>query len=82
MEKLIAQKVVEGIHHLYGESLQENQAQPQKTKPDFEGDLTVVVFPFLRASKKSPEQTAEDLGAYLKENIASDSWEKVFILIA
>lgn len=71
MENLIAQKVVEGIHHLYGESIQENLAQPQKTKPDFEGDLTVVVFPFLRASKKSPEQTAEDLGSYLKENISA-----------
>ncbi|TXB67062.1 arginine--tRNA ligase [Vicingus serpentipes] len=71
MENLIAQKVVEGIHHLYGESLQENQAQPQKTKPDFKGDLTVVVFPFLRASKKSPEQTADDLGVYLKENISA-----------
>ncbi len=69
MEKLIAKKVVEGINHLYGESVQENQATPQKTRPDFEGDLTVVVFPFLRASKKSPEQTAEDLGAYLQEHI-------------
>ncbi|MCB0409385.1 MAG: arginine--tRNA ligase [Flavobacteriales bacterium] len=69
MEKLIAQKVVEGINHLYGESVQENQATPQKTRPDFEGDLTVVVFPFLRASKKSPEQTAEELGAYLLEQI-------------
>lgn len=69
MEKLIAQKVVEGIQHLYGESVQENQATPQKTRPDFEGDLTVVVFPFLRASKKSPEQTAEELGAYLQEHI-------------
>ena len=67
MEKLIAEKVVEGIKHLYGEDV--NGQEPQKTRPDFEGDLTVVVFPFLKASKKSPEQTAEELGVYLKENI-------------
>ena len=69
MEQLIATKVVEGVHHLYGESVQEQQALPQKTRPDFDGDLTVVVFPFLRASKKSPEQTAAELGGYLQANI-------------
>ena len=67
MEKLIEEKVVEGIKHLYGEIV--NGQAPQKTRPDFEGDLTVVVFPFLKASKKSPEQTGEELGVYLKENI-------------
>lgn len=67
MEELIVDKVIEGIKHLYDADV---KAQPpQKTRPDFEGDLTVVVFPFLKASKKSPEQTGEDLGAYLKENI-------------
>jgi len=67
MEKLITEKVVEGIKHLYGEDV--NGQEPQKTRLDFEGDLTVVVFPFLKVSKKSPEQTAEELGVYLKENI-------------
>jgi len=69
MESIIIEKVIEGINHLYGESAQESQVQVQKTRPDFEGDLTVVVFPFLKASKKSPEQTAQDLGTYLVEKI-------------
>ncbi len=68
MEGLIAEKVAEGIKHLYGEDV-DNVQDPQKTRPDFEGDLTVVVFPFLKASKKSPQDTAQDLGEYLKENI-------------
>lgn len=67
MEKLIEEKVVEAVKNLYGEDV--NGQAPQKTRPDFEGDLTVVVFPFLKVSKKSPEQTAQELGAYLKENI-------------
>lgn len=67
MENLIAEKAAEGIKELYGEQVAVQA--PQKTRPDFDGDLTVVVFPFLRASKKSPEQTAEDLGGYLKSNV-------------
>ena len=69
MESLIIEKVAEGIQQLYGGEVNVNQIQVQKTKPDFEGDLTVVVFPFLRVSKKSPEQTAEDLGSLLVEQI-------------
>ena len=44
--------------------------QFQKTRKEFEGDVTLVVFPLTRVSKKSPEQTAEDIGQYLKENEA------------
>ncbi len=69
MEKLIADKVEEGIKHLYGEDI--TAQEPQKTRPDFDGDLTVVVFPFLKASKKSPEQTAEELGVYLKGEVTA-----------
>lgn len=70
MEKLIAEKVVEAIKKIYGSDVELSQVQLQKTRKDFKGDLTVVVFPFLRASKKSPEQTAEDLGKYIVENVA------------
>ncbi|MCB9365319.1 MAG: arginine--tRNA ligase [Flavobacteriales bacterium] len=69
MENILIEKVVEGIQQLYGVEVNVNQVQVQKTRPDFEGDLTVVVFPFLKASKKSPEQTGEDLGDYLQEQI-------------
>lgn len=69
MENTIMQKVVEAIQSLYNENIDSKLAQPQKTKKEFVGDLTVVVFPFLKASKKSPEQTAHDLGEYLKQHI-------------
>jgi len=69
MENILIKKVVEGIAHLYGAEVDVKQVQVQKTRKEFDGDLTVVVFPFLRASKKGPEQTAEDLGAFIKENV-------------
>lgn len=69
MENTIMQKVVEAIQSLYNENIDSKLAEPQKTKKEFVGDLTVVVFPFLKASKKSPEQTAQELGEYLKQHI-------------
>ena len=68
MEKILINKVVEGLKHLYDADVVEKQVQIQQTRKDFDGDLTVVVFPFLKASKKGPEQTAEDLGVYIQEN--------------
>lgn len=69
MENTIAQKVVEAIQSLYNQNIESKLAQPQKTKKEFTGDLTVVVFPFLQASKKSPEQTAQELGEYLLKHV-------------
>lgn len=69
MENTIAQKVVEAIQSLYQQNIESKLAQPQKTKKEFTGDLTVVVFPLLQASKKSPEQTAQELGEYLLKNV-------------
>lgn len=66
-EKLI-DAVVKGLKELYGADVPAQQVQLQKTKKEFEGHLTVVVFPFLRMSKKSPEVTATELGEYLKNN--------------
>ncbi len=71
MESLIVEKVVEAIQELYGSEVNAGQVQVQKTRPDFEGDLTVVVFPFLKISKKSPEQTGEDLGGFIVDKIDS-----------
>ncbi len=50
-------------------ALDENQIQLQKTRKEFDGDITLVVFPFLRITKKSPEQSGEAIGEYLKNNI-------------
>jgi len=67
---LLAEGVVAGIAKLYGQSVAPSVAQIQDTKKEFEGDLTVVVFQLLKASKKGPVETAEELGQYLLENCA------------
>ena len=65
----IASAVKNGIQNLYGTDVPETTIQLQETRPEFEGQLTLVVFPFLKISKKKPEDTAQDLGAYLKNEI-------------
>ncbi len=67
IEEILHKAVLEGLQTLYTQ--QSDSIQFQKTRKDFDGDITLVVFPLLRASKKGPERTAEDLGVYLKENI-------------
>ena len=66
-QKLVA-SVIAGLKALYGQEVPAAQVQLQKTKKEFEGHLTLVVFPFLRMSKKGPEQTAQEIGQYLFEN--------------
>ena len=66
-DKLVA-SVINGLKALYGQDVPAAQVQLQKTKKEFEGHLTLVVFPFLRMSKKGPEQTAQEIGEYLKAN--------------
>ncbi|WP_455641231.1 arginine--tRNA ligase [Parabacteroides sp.] len=65
IEQQITGAIIAGIKELYGAEVAANQIQLQKTKKEFKGHLTLVVFPFLRASKKSPEQTAQEIGEYL-----------------
>ena len=60
--------VVNGLKALYGQDVPAEQIQLQKTKKEFEGHLTLVVFPFLRMSRKKPEQTAQEIGEYLVAN--------------
>ena len=69
IEKIIAKGVSEAISNLYGVSIDENSIVPQATRKEFEGNLTIVVFPYLKISKKNPEQTAQEIGSYLKENL-------------
>ena len=66
-DKLVA-FVISGLKALYGQEVPEKMVQLQKTKKEFEGHLTLVVFPFLKMSKKGPEQTAQEIGEYLKAN--------------
>ena len=68
IEQKLLTSVRDGLKALYGQEVPAAQVQLQKTKKEFEGHLTLVVFPFLRLSKKGPEQTAQEIGEYLKAN--------------
>ena len=68
IETKITNSVIEGIKELYGGEVSAAQVSLQKTKKEFEGHLTLVVFPFLKLSRKSPEQTAQEIGAYLQQH--------------
>ena len=63
IENKLVDSVINGLKALYGQEVPAAQVQLQKTKKEFEGHLTLVVFPFLRMSKKGPEQTAQEIGA-------------------
>ena len=67
IEEKLSQSIIESLEGLYGQVVDSKSIQLQATRKEFEGDLTLVVFPFLKVSKKSPEQTAEEIGAKLKE---------------
>ena len=69
IEKMLTQQVLEAVKACYGVELTEKDVQLQETRKEFAWDLTVVVFPFTRYSRKSPEETAKELGEYLKQNI-------------
>ena len=62
IEALISKAAQEAVKALYGMDATEKMVQLQKTRSEFEGNLTLVVFPFVKAAKKSPEQTAQEIG--------------------
>ena len=68
IESTVVQSTVEAIKSLYGADFNAEKIQLQKTRKEFEGDFTLVVFPFLSLSKKKPEDTAQEIGEYLKAN--------------
>ena len=68
IESMISSAVIDAVKTLYGQEVGEKMVQLQKTKREFEGNLTLVVFPFLKISKKKPEDTAQEIGQYLKDN--------------
>ena len=73
MEKALLKLAQEAVKELYHVDVDTKQLQFQKTKKEFEGDLTFVTFPLLRVSKKSPEQTGEELGNYLMKSLSDIS---------
>ena len=68
IEQQIITTAQQAVKTLYGQEVPEKMVQLQKTKREFEGNLTLVVFPFLKISRKKPEDTAQDLGEYIKHN--------------
>ena len=68
MEKQLISAVVKAVSELYGQDVPESMVQLQKTKAGFEGNLTVVVFPFLKMSRKKPDLTAQEIGQWLTDN--------------
>lgn len=67
IEEILSSSIMLAIKELYGADIDATQIQLQKTRPEFEGHLTLVVFPFLRISRKKPEDTAQEIGQWLAD---------------
>lgn len=70
IENIITQGVKDAVRTLYATEVADSLIQLQETRKEFTGDITLVTFPFLKISRKAPEQTGTDIGNYLKENLA------------
>lgn len=70
IQETLIEQTVQAVKKLYGAEIPASQITLQETRKEFEGQITVVVFPITRYSKKSPEQTGQDMGAYLQERVA------------
>ena len=68
IEQQIINAAQAAVKELYGQEVPEKVVQLQKTKKEFEGNLTLVVFPFLKISRKKPDETAREIGEYIKQN--------------
>ena len=68
IEQQLSRSVMAAVKALYGQEIPEKTAQVQQTRSEFEGNLTLVVFPFLKISKKKPEDTAQEIGDWLLEH--------------
>ena len=68
IEQQIINAALAAVKELYGQEVPEKMVQLQKTKKEFEGNLTLVVFPFLKISCKKPDETAREIGEYIKQN--------------
>ncbi|MFZ4862863.1 arginine--tRNA ligase [Sphingobacterium sp. Mn56C] len=70
IQETLVEQTVAAVKSLYGADISESQISLQETRKEFEGQITIVTFPVTRFSKKSPEQTGEEIGAYLQQHIA------------
>src|SRR5574344_633938 len=68
LELFISEKVKSAVKHLYGADVEDRLIQIQSTRKEFDGDITLVTFPLLKASRKSPDITAQEIGKYLESN--------------
>ena len=85
IETILTESIVEALKSLYGQEVAPEKIQLQKTRKEFEGDFTLVVFPFLQLSRKKPEETAGEIGAQLAATqpvIASYNVVKGFLNLA
>ena len=73
IQQTLITQTIQAVQELYGADLPETQVTLQETRKEFEGHITLVVFPVTRFSKKSPEQTGNEIGAYLQDKIAEIS---------
>ena len=78
LNHILAQATAEAVKNLYGAEVAADTIVPSTTKKEFEGNLTIVVFPFLKVSHKRPEDTAQEIGAYLVEHC--DAVEKFNVI--
>ena len=69
IEKILQQGVADALKALYGVEVAPESVQLQETRKEFDGDFTVVVFPYLKASRKAPEATAQEIGSWLNDNV-------------
>lgn len=69
IENILAQGAADAVKALYGADVDASALKPSPTLKKFEGDMTVVVFPVLKMSKKSPEATATEIGRWMVENV-------------
>lgn len=69
IENIILSRTIEAVYKLYNASITEDKIQIQNTNKEFEGDFTIVTFPLLKISRKSPDKTAEEIGNYLLAEI-------------
>ena len=68
IDSIIAEAVAKAVKELYGVEADTASIQPQTTKKEFEGNLTIVVFPWVKAARKSPEAVGTEIGNWLVDN--------------
>ena len=69
IESILARGAADAVHHLYGTDVDASLLTPTATRKEFKGDMTIVVFPILKISRKAPDATATEIGNWMVENL-------------